>query len=693
MLSRVTVPPRFEVKGELGRGGMAVVFHAFDKVGRRDVALKFLPPTDDEQMRKRFQREAVDLAAVFHPNVVDFYSLGESEGQEFIEMEYVGGGTLGSFLRKCDSLRTVLQVFAQVAEGLHHIHEAGLVHRDLKPANVLMTEDGIPKISDLGLARQQESRTQLTQDGTVLGTAAYLAPEQLRSHAVGPGADLYAFGVCLFEGVTSSRPFQASTPLALLRAHMEEIPPAPSEVLPGLPASLDKLILSLMEKKPENRPSTGAEVASTLKAISEGLTPAQDKLVASSPQALLARARLHFLAGDYDSAQHVLSNLPGDAEEDVILAARVEQAKLAVVTKNPDALEKAQDVVAVCREKDDLQLLGQALVALGQAATQRDDWELALASLQEARGLIPSNSQMAQLELLESLASLHDRGSATGYPGLEAERAAQFRKIASGLAKRADSSQSVNSNRQSEAGEAPPTRVMEPARPVKLPKWLLAMAVLLVIGLAVGGYRFLNRPAAVEIVSDPAGATIMINEERYQSPFKGRLEAGDYQVKVFLQGHFPKEETIQLAAGQNFKMTAALKPASGDLKLTSKPVGAKIYVNGQARGKTPAELTGLPIKKFKVKFVKEGYKPLEKEVEVFGGKTRNLEFALTKIPPPPPVYRSSGYSSGYSSGGSYSSGGGSSSSSSKGRGRRRGPSIDFSKGGVKVHIPKPKFRF
>ena len=109
--------------------------------------------------------------------------------------------------------------------------------------------------------------------------------------------------------------------------------------------------------------------------------------------------------------------------------------------------------------------------------------------------------------------------------------------------------------------------------------------------------------------------------------------------------------------------------------------------------KTPAELTGLPIKKFKVKFVKEGYKPLEKEVEVFGGKTRNLEFALTKIPPPPPVYRSSGYSSGYSSGGSYSSGGGSSSSSSKGRGRRRGPSIDFSKGGVKVHIPKPKFRF
>lgn len=697
----VTVPVRFRLKGELGRGGMAVVLHAYDQVGERDVALKFLPPTGDEDLRKRFQREAVDLANVYHKNVVDFYSLGESGGLDFIEMEYVGGGTLNEFIRRCESLKEELEVYAQIAEGLHHIHEAGLVHRDMKPANVLMTEDGIPKISDLGLARHQEGRSQLTQDGAVLGTAAYLAPEQLRSHQVDHRADLYAFGVCLFEAVTSTRPFLADNPLALMRAHFEEKPPAPGELIPGLPKELDALILQLMEKRPEKRPKDAMAVANQLRKIAATLTPAQDRLVTSSPQVLLARARYFLKSGDLTGASRILDNLDPGPDKSLSLQLDIEKTRATLMKDSSRALKEAKNVVAACRASEDLKLLGSALVVEGQAAIKEQDWEAAKNSLQEARELIPSNNQVLQLELLDSLASLHDQGSAAGHAGLEAERAHQFRQIADGIARRQDSRSLQPEDAPpvpAPAGErpsvAPKTAKMKPAADSKKPdfkKIAAAACAFLLLALA-GGYYMAHRPAQVQITSDPVGATIMVDEERFVSPYKGELKPGPHKVKLFLQGYFPQEKELKLKPGQVYAMTATLKPSSGDLNLASKPKGAKVFVNGQAKGVTPLKLAGLPLKKFKVKFTKDGYKDLEKEVEVLAGKTRNLEFALTEIPPPP-VYHSS-YSGGYSSysgGRSYS--GGSSHSSSHSSKHSSGGGFRIPGTGVRVKIHKPKIRF
>ncbi|MEW6277069.1 MAG: protein kinase, partial [Candidatus Eremiobacterota bacterium] len=260
------LPSRYQILGELGRGGMAVVYHAYDTASQRPVAIKFLPPTEDENALRRFRREAADLAAVFHPNIVDFYAMGESQGQEYIEMEYVSGGSLSGYLRSGPPLHDVLVLFMGVCDGLEHIHNKGLVHRDLKPANVLISADGVPKLADLGLARRMEGRSQLTQTGAIVGTCSYLAPEQLTSIEVGPRADLYALGVCLYEAVTGRHPYNAESQMALLRAHLEEKAALPSTLRPGLPRRLDSLIMRLLEKNPDHRPATAARVGAELQA-------------------------------------------------------------------------------------------------------------------------------------------------------------------------------------------------------------------------------------------------------------------------------------------------------------------------------------------------------------------------------------------------------------------------------------------
>lgn len=636
------VPARFEIKGELGRGGMAVVYHAYDTIGERDVALKFLPPTEDSSLKKRFQREAVDLAAVYHPNVVEFYALGESGGQEFIEMEYVGNGTLSQFQRKTDSLKLILEVYAQIAEGLDHIHGRGLVHRDIKPANILMSEEGTPKISDLGLARREEGRTQLTQDGTILGTASYVAPEQLMSHAVGSSADTYALGVCLFEAVTCRQPFRAGSMLAMLRAHLEEKPPRPSAVLPGLPESLDRLILSMMEKKAEQRPQDLVKVAADLREIAASLSPTQDGLAASSPKALLGRVRLHINDGDPAEAMRLLEELEVEIDEDSELRAELlcERARLLILQKDDGATAAANRAVEECRSRNDLKALGAALVLCGQAATREGDWDSALAALQEARELVPSSNLDLQVELMESLAELHTVGSDSGHPKLAPDEAQRFRDIASGLLQR----RSPGEARAEKAAPAQPTRKAKsspkPTTPGKK-SWAVPAAVaglLLLALLGYGGYRFANRPAVLEVVSEPPGARVTVNGEDFISPYKGELAAGPHNLTVYLKGYHAKKEKLELKAGETLRMTAALEPSSGAANLTSKPPGAEVFLDGQPRGKTPVELTGLPIKKYKVKLKMEGYKPHEDVIEVLGGKTRNLEFALTELPKPAPTY-------------------------------------------------------
>jgi eukaryotic-like serine/threonine-protein kinase len=246
---------------------MAVVYVAEDaELGRR-VAVKVLGThvADDDEFRRRFVREARLAARLSHPNVVHVYDAGEDDGRPFIVMELVRGETVADLLVQRGKLppRDAASLARQAALGLAHAHEAGLVHRDVKPQNLLVRDDGVVKIADFGIARAAES-TRLTQFGTVLGTAAYLAPEQALGEQAGPEADIYALGAVLYELLTG-RPPHAFASLAELAEHHRDGAIVPVRDLePAVPPPLEALVMRCLAREPRFRPRSAGEVAAAL---------------------------------------------------------------------------------------------------------------------------------------------------------------------------------------------------------------------------------------------------------------------------------------------------------------------------------------------------------------------------------------------------------------------------------------------
>jgi len=281
---------RFRLEGVVGRGGMALVYRAVDREREEPVAIKLLADNlaADPELRRRFAREAELAKRLSHPNVVEVRGSGETDGRAFIVLELVDGRDLAEVLRRGGPLapERVAELGAQAAAALAHAHERGLVHRDVKPQNLLLAVDGTLKVSDFGIARIVDG-TQLTQAGAVLGTAAYLAPEQAAGQEVTAAADVYAFGVVLYELLTGTPPQSASTVVARARRGAAEEPPPPSELAPAVPAGLDSLILACLREVPEHRP-TAREVELTLRGELDPptrvLTP-----VAERPTAILPR--------------------------------------------------------------------------------------------------------------------------------------------------------------------------------------------------------------------------------------------------------------------------------------------------------------------------------------------------------------------------------------------------------------------
>jgi signal transduction histidine kinase/DNA-binding response OmpR family regulator len=260
------LPSRFRPDKELGRGGMGIVYKAFDTAYGRDVAVKILPEDiDQEELLYRFRREGSDLAGLSHPNVVHCYEFNTVDNVDFIVMEYVDGGNLRNFVNSSSNLADIVHAYCAICAGLQHIHGQGIVHRDVKPGNILFTSDGIPKITDFGISRRLNSDTQLTQTGTVLGTCSFLAPEMiLKNVGLTPSADLYSLGVCLFESITGELPIQGETDYAILTGHINDTPKAPSEIRSEIPPKLDEIVLCLLAKRPEDRPASADAVTEML---------------------------------------------------------------------------------------------------------------------------------------------------------------------------------------------------------------------------------------------------------------------------------------------------------------------------------------------------------------------------------------------------------------------------------------------
>src|SRR5262245_20723835 len=264
---------RYRVVRKLGTGGMANVYLAEDQELGRRVAIKMLDDrhAQDEQFVERFRREAKNAAGLSHPNIVSIYDRGEAEGTYYIVMEYLEGRTLKELLirRGPTPVRIALDYTRQILAALDHAHREGIVHRDIKPHNVIVGPDGRLKVTDFGIARSGTS--QMTEAGSIIGTAQYLSPEQAKGEPVSPASDLYSVGIVLNEMLTGSVPFTGDTPLEIAMKHLSAVPEPPSAATPGVPHELDAVVLRALAKQPEDRYQSAKEMDADLARVGQGL--------------------------------------------------------------------------------------------------------------------------------------------------------------------------------------------------------------------------------------------------------------------------------------------------------------------------------------------------------------------------------------------------------------------------------------
>ena len=263
---------RYRVVRKLGGGGMADVYLCEDLTLGRHVAVKVLLQRylDDPNFVERFRREAKAAAGLNQQNLVAIYDWGELDGTYYIVMEYVEGETLKDLIRRRGRLsgNESVAVTLQLLAAVDFAHRSGIVHRDIKPQNVMLDRAGTVKVMDFGIARAGDSG--MTEAGSILGTAQYLAPEQAKGYPVDERSDLYSVGVCLYEMLTGTVPFKGDSAVTVALKHVNEVPREPSELVPGMPYALNQIVLKAMAKDPADRYQSAAEFARDLRAAKEG---------------------------------------------------------------------------------------------------------------------------------------------------------------------------------------------------------------------------------------------------------------------------------------------------------------------------------------------------------------------------------------------------------------------------------------
>jgi predicted Ser/Thr protein kinase/dienelactone hydrolase len=279
----------YQVLEKLGEGGMGVVYKARDTHLGRFVAVKVLPPerVSDPERKRRFVQEAKAASALNHPNIVTIYDISSDKGVDFIAMEYVAGKTLGRLIPPTGMpLAEALQCAVEMADALAAAHSAGIIHRDLKPGNVMVTETGLVKLLDFGLAKLTEAaptgeaegaetetagEPSQTKTGTILGTAAYMSPEQVEGKKLDARSDIFSFGAVLYEMLTGRRAFRGDSQISTMSAILRDTPPPPKAVRPEIPAALNRILLRCLEKNREARYPSGAELHQDLAACQSQL--------------------------------------------------------------------------------------------------------------------------------------------------------------------------------------------------------------------------------------------------------------------------------------------------------------------------------------------------------------------------------------------------------------------------------------
>ncbi len=416
------VIPGYEILGWLGEGGMGVVYKASHQGLKRLVAVKLIRSGGQSrpELLARFRTEAEAVARLRHPNIIQIYDIGEADRRPFVALELLEGGSLGARLAAAPQpAQQAAELARLLARAIHVAHEAGIVHRDLKPSNVLYAIDGVPKITDFGLAKRIDSDAGNTETGQIIGTPSYMAPEQARGHSrrVGPAADIYALGAMLYEMLTGRPPFKGETPMETVRQVLDDDPVAPSRLVPRVPRDLETISLKCLQKDPARRYSSARALADDLDRYLHG------QVIQARPTALWERAakwaRRHKLA----AASLVLGMT---ALTGLVLGGFAYQRHLGL-----EELRKSNGALALVS-------LGSRLIDGSHDAISRDDFTRAKIELAMFREKIREQPRLSGLQsridkalgvVDEKLAELDARDARLAGLSAQRERFQQFREL------------------------------------------------------------------------------------------------------------------------------------------------------------------------------------------------------------------------------------------------------------------------
>jgi eukaryotic-like serine/threonine-protein kinase len=369
---------KYEVTGLLGRGGMGLVYRAFDKHLGREVAIKTITEgfAGDPEMLERFYREAAKTGMLKHSNIVTVYDLGEQEGFPYIVMEYVAGEALDRIIQSARPLPLVsrLKIIEQVCSALAYAHRNDVIHRDVKPANVIVQPDGVAKLLDFGIARQEKQERGLTRTGNVIGTIHYMAPERLRDRAFDGRSDIFSAGIMLYQLLTGQLPFNGEDFSVVQKLLNEQHPPL-SNYLHEYPTALDTILDRSLAKDPDNRYGSADEMAAEIYAVADEVKKSQVLEIFQQAESLVK-------------------------DEEYIKAREL----LLQVTKLDAQHTKARQLLVLVQQNLALrQRAGQIreLKFQAEAALHERQYDVAIGHIEEALRLDPSSSELA--EMLESV--------------------------------------------------------------------------------------------------------------------------------------------------------------------------------------------------------------------------------------------------------------------------------------------------